>query len=87
MRVVCAMSGGVDSAVAAARMRDLGHEVVDFGAYDENACDLPDVVYPAALALSRRHDDLCAQLLAWHALARSLEASGRPARLAVWWSG
>lgn len=41
----------------------------------------------AALALSRRHDDLCAQLLAWHALARSLEASGRPARLAVWWSG
>ena len=28
MRVVCAMSGGVDSAVAAARMRDLGHEVV-----------------------------------------------------------
>ncbi|WP_409485218.1 tRNA 2-thiouridine(34) synthase MnmA [Arsenicicoccus dermatophilus] len=28
MRVVAAMSGGVDSAVAAARMRDAGHEVV-----------------------------------------------------------
>ena len=28
MRVVAAMSGGVDSAVAAARMLDAGHEVV-----------------------------------------------------------
>jgi len=28
MRIVAAMSGGVDSAVAAARMRDAGHEVV-----------------------------------------------------------
>ena len=41
----------------------------------------------AALALSRRHDELGAQLLAWHALARSLEASGRPARLLVWCAG
>lgn len=31
----------------------LGHEVKDFGAYDEQACDLPDAVYPAALAISR----------------------------------
>lgn len=29
-----------------------GHEVVDFGAYDENPADLPDHVYPAALAVS-----------------------------------
>ena len=28
MRVVAAMSGGVDSAVAAARVRDAGHDVV-----------------------------------------------------------
>lgn len=28
MRVVAAMSGGVDSAVAAARMVDAGHEVI-----------------------------------------------------------
>ena len=41
----------------------------------------------AALALSRRHDNLGAQLLAWHALAHSLEASGRPARLLVWCAG
>lgn len=41
----------------AARLQDLGHEVVDFGAFDENACDLPDVVYPAALALSRGEVD------------------------------
>jgi len=30
-----------------------GHEVVDFGAHDETACDLPDMVYPAALAVGR----------------------------------
>lgn len=30
-----------------------GHDVVDFGAHDEQPCDLADQVYPAALALSR----------------------------------
>jgi ribose 5-phosphate isomerase B len=30
-----------------------GHETLDFGAYDENACDLPDSVYPAAQAVSK----------------------------------
>jgi len=30
-----------------------GHEVVDFGAHDDQPCDLPDHVYPAALALAR----------------------------------
>ncbi|MFT3862328.1 RpiB/LacA/LacB family sugar-phosphate isomerase [Micropruina sp.] len=37
----------------AAWLRSEGHEVVDFGAYDDQACDLPDHVYPAALALAR----------------------------------
>ncbi|WP_298135235.1 RpiB/LacA/LacB family sugar-phosphate isomerase [Micropruina sp.] len=37
----------------AAWLRSEGHEVVDFGAYDEEACDLPDHVYPAALAVAR----------------------------------
>lgn len=37
----------------AAWLRTQGHEVVDFGAYDEAPCDLPDHVYPAALALTR----------------------------------
>ncbi len=31
----------------------MGHEVLDFGAYDEQACDLPDSVYPAAQAVSQ----------------------------------
>ena len=31
-----------------------GHEILDFGAYDEQACDLPDSVYPAAQAVSKR---------------------------------
>ena len=34
-------------------LRAQGHEVVDFGALDEQPCDLPDHVYPAALALAR----------------------------------
>ena len=34
-----------------------GHEVVDFGAPDETACDLPDHVYPAALAVGRGEAD------------------------------
>ena len=32
-------------------MRGRGHEIEDFGAYNENAVDLSDHVYPAALAV------------------------------------
>lgn len=38
-------------------LRAQGHEVVDFGAQDESPCDLPDHVYPAALALARGEVD------------------------------
>ena len=31
-----------------------GHEVEDFGTYDNASCDLSDFVYPAALAVARR---------------------------------
>ena len=34
-------------------MQAQGHEILDFGAYDEQACDLPDSVYPAAQAVSK----------------------------------
>ncbi len=34
-----------------------GHETVDFGPHDESACDLPDFVYPAALAVGRGEFD------------------------------
>ena len=34
-------------------LRSLGHETLDFGAYDEQACDLPDSVYPAAQMVSK----------------------------------
>jgi len=30
-----------------------GHEVIDFGTTSTAACDLPDTVYPAALAVAR----------------------------------
>lgn len=30
-----------------------GHEVIDFGTTSTEACDLPDTVYPAALAVAR----------------------------------
>lgn len=34
-----------------------GHEVVDFGTHDEEACDLSDYVYEASLAVSRKEVD------------------------------
>ena len=36
-----------------ALLQEWGHETLDFGAYDEEACDLPDSVYPAAQAVSK----------------------------------
>lgn len=30
-----------------------GHEIVDFGTYNEEACDLSDFVYPAAVAVGK----------------------------------
>lgn len=34
-----------------------GHEVVDFGTYDEKSCDLSDFVLPASLAVARGECD------------------------------
>jgi ribose 5-phosphate isomerase B len=34
-----------------------GHDVTDFGTYDDAACDLPDFVYPAALAVGEGRAD------------------------------
>ena len=34
-----------------------GHEVKDFGTYDNNSCDLSDFVYPAALAVAKGECD------------------------------
>jgi ribose 5-phosphate isomerase B len=33
-------------------LESLGHEVIDFGPFSEESCDLPDYIYPAALAVS-----------------------------------
>lgn len=29
-----------------------GHEIIDFGPYNDESCDLPDYVYPASLAVA-----------------------------------
>lgn len=34
-------------------LEEQGHEVVDFGTYDEDSCDLSDFVYPASLAVAK----------------------------------
>ncbi len=34
-----------------AHLESQGHEIQDFGAFSTEACDLPDMVYPAALAV------------------------------------
>jgi ribose 5-phosphate isomerase B len=41
----------------AAHLRQAGHEVQDFGATSAEAIDLPDTVYPAALAVGRGEAD------------------------------
>jgi ribose 5-phosphate isomerase B len=38
-------------------LRSEGHEVVDFGTDNEQAADLPDYIYPAALAVARGEVD------------------------------
>lgn len=35
----------------------LGHEVIDFGTHNEEACDLSDFIYPASLAVAEGHAD------------------------------
>ena len=40
-------------AVVAAHLRELGHEVVDFGTGSEEPVDYPDFIRPAALAVAR----------------------------------
>lgn len=34
-----------------------GHEVIDFGTHNENACDLPDYIYPASIAVAEGKAD------------------------------
>lgn len=34
-------------------LQDQGHEVMDFGSNSNESCDLPDYIYPAALAVSK----------------------------------
>jgi ribose 5-phosphate isomerase B len=41
----------------AALLTDQGHEIEDFGTYDETSCDLSDFVYPAALAVGEGRAD------------------------------
>ena len=40
-----------------AYLEENGHEVVDFGTYDEESCDLSDFVLPAALAVAKGECD------------------------------
>jgi ribose 5-phosphate isomerase B len=40
-----------------AMLTKMGHEVVDFGTHSEEAADLPDYIYPAALAVGKKEVD------------------------------
>lgn len=50
-------AGFILKAEIKAYLENQGHEVIDFGAYSEDACDLPDAVYPASLAVSEGKAD------------------------------
>lgn len=59
MRIALASdhAGFALKAEVATLLTSQGHEPVDFGAFSEEACDLPDHVYPAALAVGRGEVD------------------------------
>lgn len=38
-------------------LRNQGHQILDFGAGSEKSCDLPDYIYPAALAVAKGKAD------------------------------
>lgn len=38
-------------------LADAGHEIIDFGPYNEEPCDLSDYVYPASLAVAEGKAD------------------------------
>lgn len=38
-------------------LQSLGHEILDFGTNNKESCDLPDYIYPAAIAVSRMKAD------------------------------
>lgn len=40
-----------------AYLEEAGHEVIDFGTYDNESCDLSDFVLPASLAVARGEAD------------------------------
>ena len=35
-------------------LQNQGHEILDFGTDNDESCDLPDYIYPAAIAVSKR---------------------------------
>ena len=38
-------------------LQSQGHEVIDFGTHSEEACDLPDYIYPASMAVAEGKAD------------------------------
>lgn len=38
-------------------LQEQGHEVIDFGTHNEEACDLPDYIYPASMAVAEGKAD------------------------------
>ncbi|WP_141603985.1 ribose 5-phosphate isomerase B [Terrilactibacillus laevilacticus] len=38
-------------------LEEQGHEVLDFGTHSTDACDLPDYIYPASLAVAKGEAD------------------------------
>ena len=65
-----------------------GHEVVDFGTYDEEGCDLSDFIYPASKAVATGdcergifacvcQDPVCAELARQHNDANVLCIGGK----------
>lgn len=76
MKIAVAMSGGVDSSLAAALLKEAGHEVV--GLHMRLVCVDPSRVLEVAAALGVRPDDLCCPPTGGCYVARVAECLGVP---------
>ena len=58
LAIACDHAGFQTKEILVQWLKDLGHEVKDFGTYSEDSCDYPDYAHPMADAVEKKEFDL-----------------------------
>jgi ribose 5-phosphate isomerase B len=58
LAIACDHAGFQTKEVLVQWLKDLGHNVKDFGTYSEDSCDYPDYAHPMADAVEKKEYDL-----------------------------